>query len=40
MPRCLIAEDEPLLAQGLRQDLARLWPELQWPPWPGDGLSA
>ena len=25
-PRCLIAEDEPLLAAGLQADLAALWP--------------
>ena len=40
MPRCLIAEDEPLLAQGLRQDLARLWPALEVATIVGDGLSA
>ncbi|MCV2367341.1 LytR/AlgR family response regulator transcription factor [Roseateles oligotrophus] len=28
-PTALIAEDESLLAEGLRQELARLWPELQ-----------
>jgi DNA-binding LytR/AlgR family response regulator len=28
-PTALIAEDEPLLAEGLRQELARLWPDLQ-----------
>jgi DNA-binding LytR/AlgR family response regulator len=28
-PRALIAEDEPLLAQGLKNALARAWPELQ-----------
>lgn len=28
-PRALIAEDEPLLAQELREELARLWPELE-----------
>lgn len=27
-PTALIAEDEPLLAENLRQELARLWPEL------------
>lgn len=28
-PTALIAEDEPLLAENLRQELAALWPELQ-----------
>ncbi len=28
-PRALIAEDEPLLAQGLKSTLALVWPELQ-----------
>jgi DNA-binding LytR/AlgR family response regulator len=28
-PTALIAEDEPLLAENLRVELARLWPELQ-----------
>ncbi|MET0519626.1 MAG: LytTR family DNA-binding domain-containing protein [Burkholderiaceae bacterium] len=28
-PTALIAEDEPLLAENLRQELARLWPELR-----------
>ncbi len=36
----LIAEDEPLLAAGLRADLAALWPELQVQAMVGDGLSA
>ena len=36
----LIAEDEPLLAAGLRADLARLWPALQVVAVVGDGLSA
>jgi DNA-binding LytR/AlgR family response regulator len=36
----LIAEDEPLLAAGLRADLARLWPGLQIVAEVGDGLSA
>ncbi|HRD98775.1 MAG TPA: LytTR family DNA-binding domain-containing protein [Rubrivivax sp.] len=40
MPRCLIAEDEPLLAQALRLDLGRLWPELEVAAVTGDGLSA
>jgi DNA-binding LytR/AlgR family response regulator len=39
-PRCLIAEDEPLLAEGLRADLAALWPELQAAAVVGDGLQA
>ncbi|MBL8307887.1 MAG: response regulator transcription factor [Rubrivivax sp.] len=38
--RCLIAEDEPLLAAGLRADLAALWPELQVVAQVGDGLQA
>jgi len=29
IPRALIAEDEPLLAQSLKSALARAWPELQ-----------
>lgn len=40
MPTALIAEDEPLLAQALAADLARLWPELQLLATVGDGLSA
>ena len=39
-PRCLIAEDEPLLAEGLRAELAALWPELQVVAMVGDGLAA
>ena len=39
-PRCLIAEDEPLLAQGLRAELATLWPELQVVATVGDGQRA
>jgi DNA-binding LytR/AlgR family response regulator len=39
-PRCLIAEDEPLLAEGLRADLAALWPALQLVASVGDGLRA
>ena len=39
-PRCLIAEDEPLLAEGLRAELAALWPELQVVAMVGDGLRA
>jgi DNA-binding LytR/AlgR family response regulator len=38
--RCLIAEDEPLLAAGLRADLATLWPALQVVATVGDGLRA
>ena len=36
----LIAEDEPLLAEHLRTELARLWPELQVQAVVGDGLQA
>ncbi|WP_047473379.1 LytR/AlgR family response regulator transcription factor, partial [Delftia sp. ZNC0008] len=39
-PRALIAEDEPLLAEDLRQALDRAWPELQIAAMVGDGLSA
>ncbi len=39
-PRALIAEDEPLLAAGLRADLQALWPELQVLATVGDGLQA
>jgi DNA-binding LytR/AlgR family response regulator len=39
-PRCLIAEDEPLLAQSLRAELAELWPELEIAAMVGDGASA
>ncbi len=38
--RALIAEDEPLLAAGLRADLAALWPALQVVATVGDGLQA
>ncbi|MFY9514511.1 MAG: LytTR family DNA-binding domain-containing protein [Rubrivivax sp.] len=38
--RCLIAEDEPLLAAGLRAELARLWPQLEVVAMVGDGDSA
>ena len=38
--RALIAEDEPLLAAALQQDLARVWPELQVVAVVGDGRSA
>ncbi|HLL17189.1 MAG TPA: LytTR family DNA-binding domain-containing protein [Rubrivivax sp.] len=37
---CLIAEDEPLLAAGLRADLAQAWPGLRVLATIGDGLSA
>ena len=40
VPRALIAEDEPLLAAALRQDLARAWPEVQVVAVVGDGRSA
>ena len=40
VPRALIAEDEPLLAAALQQDLARAWPELQVVALVGDGRSA
>ena len=40
VPRALIAEDEPLLAAALQQDLARVWPELQVVAVVGDGHSA
>ncbi len=40
MPTALIAEDEPLLAQALAADLARLWPGLQIVAQVADGLSA
>lgn len=39
-PRALIAEDEPLLAQALRAELARAWPELHIAAVVGDGASA
>jgi DNA-binding LytR/AlgR family response regulator len=39
-PQALIAEDEPLLAAALRQELARAWPALQMAASVGDGLSA
>jgi DNA-binding LytR/AlgR family response regulator len=38
--RALIAEDEPLLAAGLRADLAALWPTLDVVATVGDGLQA
>ena len=36
----LIAEDEPLLAQALKAELARAWPELQVAAMVADGTSA
>jgi len=39
-PRCLIAEDEPLLAQALQADLAATWPALQVVAVVGDGQAA
>ncbi|MBA2963660.1 MULTISPECIES: LytR/AlgR family response regulator transcription factor [Ramlibacter] len=39
-PTALIAEDEPLLAQALRAELARAWPELVVAGVVGDGASA
>ncbi|MDH6593632.1 DNA-binding LytR/AlgR family response regulator [Variovorax sp. TBS-050B] len=39
-PTALIAEDEPLLAQALRAELAAAWPELQVLAVAGDGRSA
>ncbi|HSB98437.1 MAG TPA: LytTR family DNA-binding domain-containing protein, partial [Burkholderiaceae bacterium] len=39
-PRALIAEDEPLLQQALRDDLLALWPELQSVAAVADGDSA
>jgi DNA-binding LytR/AlgR family response regulator len=39
-PLALIAEDEPLLLQGLRAELHSLWPELQVAAAVGDGDSA
>jgi DNA-binding LytR/AlgR family response regulator len=39
-PRCLIAEDEPLLAAGLVAELAAVWPALQVQAQVGDGLQA
>jgi DNA-binding LytR/AlgR family response regulator len=39
-PRCLIAEDEPLLAAGLQAELAALWPQLHVVAVVGDGQSA
>jgi DNA-binding LytR/AlgR family response regulator len=39
-PRALIAEDEPLLAAALNQELRELWPQLQIAAVVGDGPSA
>jgi DNA-binding LytR/AlgR family response regulator len=39
-PTALIAEDEPLLAAGLRAELAQAWPQLQVLASVGDGASA
>lgn len=39
-PTALIAEDEPLLANALRQALARCWPELPAPPLAANGNQA
>ena len=40
MTTALIAEDEPLLAQALRAELGRAWPELQLLPSAADGDEA
>jgi DNA-binding LytR/AlgR family response regulator len=40
VPRCLIAEDEPLLAASLQAELMALWPQLQIVAVVGDGQSA
>src|SRR5690606_15425249 len=39
-PTALIAEDEPLLAQALKAELAAAWPELKIAAIAGDGRSA
>jgi DNA-binding LytR/AlgR family response regulator len=39
-PTALIAEDEPLLAQGLRAQLTQLWPQLEVLATVADGVSA
>jgi len=39
-PTALIAEDEPLLAQALKAELAQLWPDLQIVATVGDGRKA
>ena len=40
IPRALIAEDEPLLAQSLKSALARAWPELQVFAFAPNGIEA
>lgn len=40
MPRALIAEDEPILAQTLARTLAQLWPELELVASVPNGLAA
>src|SRR5574337_347623 len=40
MPTALIAEDEPLLAAGLRAELAHAWPALEVVAVVGDGIAA
>src|SRR5574337_235874 len=40
MPSALIAEDEPLLAAGLRAELAHAWPALEVVATVGDGIAA
>lgn len=40
MPTALIAEDEPLLAQALKAELAQAWPALRVVATVGDGASA
>jgi len=40
MPKALIAEDEPLLAETLAAELKAVWPELEIVARAGDGLSA
>jgi DNA-binding LytR/AlgR family response regulator len=39
-PSALIAEDEPLLAEALRAELSRAWPELRIAATVGDGAAA
>ena len=39
-PRAIIAEDEPALAEGLREQLQSLWPELEICAIATDGISA
>jgi DNA-binding LytR/AlgR family response regulator len=39
-PLALIAEDEPLLAENLRAELAKLWPALRFADTAGDGETA